>query len=117
MATQKIRPGEEHRLTMTSAGVSDWIKLKRDVNPFEASLFIYVSDGATGVSATVEYTPVEDPESAPLSAVNNHPSVRLQSVSEYGDSNLEFPATAVRMRLDSITTGEVYFSVVQPGTR
>lgn len=90
-------------------GATPWIPLDNNISPFNVALFLEIDSGKT-VNATVEYTPddvqlLTNVNQAALAIAgiqpSSHPSLSAKTAST--DSNLAYPAAAVRLKVNSGT--------------
>lgn len=114
-AVRSLRVGTPLTITRTTPGVTDWIKVNHGQRgAWEISMAI-AGENEVGLLASVEYTFFTDPDNATANMIIEHKHIK--AVTSYEDDKLEWPPYAVRMRVDTITGGQVHFIVIQPGTR
>ena len=104
----------------TDVGATQIIPLDQHISPFAIGLFVEIASGAT-VNVTVQYTPdnvqtLTNINSAALgvAGVIWTPHASLTNKTSNGDSNIAYPATAVRMLVNS-GTAAAKFIIRQAG--
>lgn len=112
--------GSDVEVGTTGVGATQAVPLDQHISPFAVGLFIEVESGKT-VNATVQYTPDAIQDTTKINAAvlgvpgikwTNHPSLASQTAS--ADSNLAYPAAAVRLLVNS-GTDPVTFIIRQAG--
>lgn len=97
--------GSDVEVGTTGVGATKPIKLNPHISPFSVSLFLKIASGAT-VNATVQYTwdNVKAAESYQTATGLNWTShAGMTGKTANADSNLAYPATAVRLVINSGT--------------
>ena len=109
MASRAIYPN----VTMTAVGTSTPIVINLAQFHYGVGIIVHIYDGASALY-DVQVTGWDPTDPAGLRHWNLHDI--LQGMSTSGNSNLLFPVTAVRLNVQSISTGgSVFMSVVQAG--
>lgn len=109
MASRAIYPG----VTMTTTGPSAPILINLAQFHYGVGILVHIYEGGSALY-NVEVTGTDPTNPAGLRHWNLHDILQNMTVS--GNSNLLFPVTAVRLNVQSISTGgSVYLSVVQAG--
>lgn len=115
--TNQVLRGEVNEYTLSSPGVTDWIPLKIDINPWEC-VFEVSGDAAAiagTMDATMEFVISNDPDSEPAECINSH--VEFTNVTACANGKLEYPASHVRLKVDTLSAGVSKLKILQPGAR
>lgn len=92
-----------------STGSTNWVVLDQFVSPFNVGLAIE----CTGtIDSTAQYT-FDDVQTDTSPTVFAHPD--LTGVTSNTDANIAFPCQAVQVVVNSSTTGDLVFTVIQAG--
>lgn len=106
-------PGVAVTVGTTGVGSTQWVPLDQHLSPFAVGLFLEITGT---INVTVQYTASDVFASTALTAGNvvwtDH--ANLTSKTANADSNVAFPAAAVRMKVNS-GTGTAKFIVRQAG--
>lgn len=109
MASRAIFPS----VSMTAVGTSTPILINLAQFHYGVGIIVHIFDGASALYS-VQVTGWDPTDPTGLKHWNLHDILQNMSVS--GNSNLLFPVSAVRLNVQSISTGgSVYMSVVQAG--
>lgn len=117
VGAQNIR-GQVSEYTLSGVGVTDWIPLKTDYNPWECTF--KVSGDAAAIAAgtllaDLEFVISTDPDSEPPECISKHS--QLTGVVTCKNDKLEYAASHVRLNVTAHTVGVARLSILQPGSR
>lgn len=116
MTVQDIKRGQLNVLSLGAIGVTPWVALKLDRNPFEMTMAVDTDAAGVGqLTAKVQYILSLDPDAALAHEIRDH--VNLTGITDHKDDKLEWPATHVRMNITAWTAGVANFKVLQPGSQ
>lgn len=110
-------PGQVNEYSLSAPGVTDWIPLKLNYNPWECSFEVSGDSAAIAgtMDASMEFVISRDPDAEPPECINSH--VEFTNVTDCANGKLEYPASHVRLNVATLSAGIAKLKILQPGAQ